>query len=172
MNLFAISPWQNTSYRGAGGPLFGNLPGISEEHVWLWHKISSRPALHNGGGFIINLKLLYRDTSCFITLTTFNVHRTLRCHQKENFTKVFSGGGFFKQCASEGEHNPLWSQHLCCGTSAPRHVTGAGGYFLWELSNQDGVYSLFIHRGFPLAWKGCRLIFNFILWNTSVKWVS
>lgn len=39
-------------------------------------------------GIYITLKHLYWDKSCFITFTTFNVHRTLRCHQRENFAKV------------------------------------------------------------------------------------
>lgn len=72
-----------------------------------------------------------------------------------------------RRCCAPEENNPLWSQHLCSRSPAPSH--GSSQIRSESAANRDGMFSLFTHQGFLLAWKDCLLIFNFILWKASVK---
>lgn len=72
-----------------------------------------------------------------------------------------------RRCCAPEENNPLWSQHLCSRSPAPSH--GSSQIRSARAANRDGMFSLFTHQGFLLAWKDCLLIFNFILWKASVK---
>lgn len=103
--------------------------------------------------------------SCYSIQSIWTKHQPFP--SPKNTNKV--PADLFKRECTSGEHIPLWSQHLCCITSVPSYVMGTTKYFPSKLRNQDSVFSLFTRRGSLWYKKGCWLIFNFILWNTSLK---
>lgn len=130
--------------------------------------------------FYISSKHLYGDRSGFIALSAFYLHqpaapskrKTLAQSSAEAFIYLFIY--FISRSARPRESRIHFDRkHLCGRTSAPRHVARAARYSPPELRTRTGCSPCLSSARFPRRrGGGWRLIFNFILWNTSVKWVS